>query len=268
MSLPPDLLSLLQWPSASRHYSSHPEFQQGTQALLLLLQLMVNSPTHTKHCCPLPHNLSFLLLRPIKPLQCGHFSRFLLTSSPKRLSSHGTSARSRCSWHSWKCLKLCPVLTSCRKEKCWEWVFSCLNICGSCCHRSPPQQALTWDWIRNFSGADLVWSYCLAKIQHLVVQFSTFPVLLNTDGLAAEPLLLRAVALIAQREAACNSLHTVTPYSTPKAFHWKIWHPQMTQNYPHTNRDVISKSGWHTVFPILGQKGGFSIQWLLCCPVL
>lgn len=41
------------------------------------------------------------------------------------------------------------------------------------------------------------------------------------DGLAAEPLLLREVALIAQWEAACNSLHTVTPYSTPKAFHWK-----------------------------------------------
>lgn len=93
-----------------------------------------------------------------------------------------------------------------------------------------------------------------------MVQFSTFPVLLNMDGLAAEPLLLREVALIAQREAACNSLHTVTPYSIPKAFHWEGWHPQMTQNYPHTNRDVISKSGWHNVFPILGQKEGFFHQ--------
>lgn len=116
MSLPPDLLSLLQWPSASRHYNSHPECQQGTQGLLLPLQLMENSPMHTKHCCPLPHNLRFLILRPIKPLQRGHFSRVLLTSSPKGLSSHGAEARS---CHSWKCLKFCPVLTSCRKEKCF-----------------------------------------------------------------------------------------------------------------------------------------------------
>lgn len=123
MSLPSDLLSLLQWPSPCRHYSSHPGCQQGTQALLLPLQLTGNGPIHTKHCCPLPHSLSFLILRPIKPLQCGHFIRVLLTSSPKGLSSHGASAGSRCAearpCHSWKCLKLCPVLTSCRKEKCF-----------------------------------------------------------------------------------------------------------------------------------------------------
>lgn len=103
---------------------------------------------------------------------------------------------------------------------------------------------------------------------NLVVQFSTFPLLLNMDGLAAKPLLLREVALIAQREAACNSLHTVPPYSAPKAFHWKSWNPQMTQNYAHTNRGVISKSGWHNVSPVLGQKEGFSFQLLMCYPVL
>lgn len=82
-----------------------------------------DGPIHTKHCCPLPHNLHFLILRPIKSLQCGHFSRVLLTSSPKGLSSHGAGAGSRCaearSCHSWNCLKLCPVLMSCRKEKCF-----------------------------------------------------------------------------------------------------------------------------------------------------
>lgn len=73
------------------------------------------------------------------------------------------------------------------------------------------------------------------------------------DGLAAEPLLFREVALIVQGEAACSLLHTVTPYSVPKAFNLKSWHPQITQNYPHTKRDVMSKSGWHNLIPILGQ---------------
>lgn len=73
------------------------------------------------------------------------------------------------------------------------------------------------------------------------------------DGLAAETVLFREVALIAQREAACSLLLTVTPYSIPKAFHLKSWHPHITQDYPHAERDVMSKSGQHNLFPILGQ---------------
>lgn len=90
-SLPPDLLSLL--PSPSRHSSSHPECQQGTQALLLPLQLMVNGPMHTKHCCSLPHNLSFLILR----------HKTIATWTPQQGPAHQLSKGTLIPWNQcWK----------------------------------------------------------------------------------------------------------------------------------------------------------------------